>query len=305
MIVNSGSGTTYYDLLPPTPAPGNDDFDGWDFGTFAPTQTFTLEGFQNKTYKCDTDNVLNGSLYYRVYLSTDPAPAFIGPITTTTVIYEEDDPSCFIGTDRRQTWEDSSLTTNIIGGLADGHYYFEVYTTAEYTFGAVGTGTHVSDNTGSYYRASFMMCDDTIPPTITCPANININNDGGLCSAVVTYSVTSTDNCAGETISQTAGIASGGTFPVGTTTNTFVVTDVDGNTATCSFDVTVNDTEDPTISCPADVVVSTDVGSCDVTGVALGSPTTSDNCPGETTANDAPATFPIGLTIVTWTVTDA
>ena len=34
--------------------------------------------------------------------------------------------------------------------------------------------------------------------------------------------------------------------------------------------VTVNDTEDPMITCPADVVVDTDSGMCTATGVNLG-----------------------------------
>ncbi|TXD71600.1 lectin-like protein, partial [Aequorivita antarctica] len=46
------------------------------------------------------------------------------------------------------------------------------------------------------------------------------------------------------TFEQTAGLPSGSTFPVGTTTNTFEVTDSNG-TSSCSFDVTVNDTEAP------------------------------------------------------------
>ena len=42
-----------------------------------------------------------------------------------------------------------------------------------------------------------------------------------------------------STISQTAGLTSGSTFPLGTTTNTFEATDGSGNTGTCSFNVTV------------------------------------------------------------------
>lgn len=40
---------------------------------------------------------------------------------------------------------------------------------------------------------------------------------------------------------QTAGLASGSDFPIGTTTNTFIVTDVAGNSVSCSFDVIVNE----------------------------------------------------------------
>ncbi|MEM6686800.1 MAG: HYR domain-containing protein [Bacteroidota bacterium] len=40
---------------------------------------------------------------------------------------------------------------------------------------------------------------------------------------------------------QTAGLPSGANFPIGTTTNTFVITDLAGNAVSCSFDVTVDE----------------------------------------------------------------
>ncbi|MBK8532194.1 MAG: HYR domain-containing protein [Flavobacteriales bacterium] len=43
---------------------------------------------------------------------------------------------------------------------------------------------------------------------------------------------------------------------------------------------------------------------CTATGVALGTPVSSDNCAVATVTNDAPAVFPIGVTTVTWTLTD-
>lgn len=57
---------------------------------------------------------------------------------------------------------------------------------------------------------------------------------------------------------QTAGLPSGSTFPLGTTTNTFEATDEAGNTTTCSFDVIVSGTESPEINCPIDFEVNTD-----------------------------------------------
>jgi len=58
-----------------------------------------------------------------------------------------------------------------------------------------------------------------------------------------------------------SGLASGSVFPVGTTTNVFEVTDGAGNTATCSFDVTVTDDEDPVIVCVGSPASVTDTAS--------------------------------------------
>ncbi|MGH1384861.1 LamG-like jellyroll fold domain-containing protein [Kordia sp.] len=86
-------------------------------------------------------------------------------------------------------------------------------------------------------------------------------------------------------------------FPVGDTTVIWTVTDTVGNTATCSQLVTVNDTVNPTITCPLDIVTACSPSD-------LGTPVTSDNCGIASITNDAPATFPVGDTTVTWTVTD-
>ena len=89
----------------------------------------------------------------------------------------------------------------------------------------------------------------------------------------------------------------------GTTTVTYTATDAAGNVATASFTVTVEDTENPTITAPADVTVSAN-SSCNAFGVALGTATTADNCGVASVTNDAPGTYPLGTTVVTWTVTD-
>src|SRR5690606_1459958 len=67
--------------------------------------------------------------------------------------------------------------------------------------------------------------------------------------------------------------------------------------------VIVEDTTAPTITAPAAVTVSADA-NCEASNVALGTPVTADNCSVASVTNDAPATFPLGSTIVTWTVTD-
>ncbi len=58
--------------------------------------------------------------------------------------------------------------------------------------------------------------------------------------AIATYTApVGADNCPGSTTTRTAGLASGSVFPIGTTTVTHTVTDASGNTASCSFTVTV------------------------------------------------------------------
>jgi len=54
-----------------------------------------------------------------------------------------------------------------------------------------------------------------------------------------------------QTLTLSEGQTSGSVFPVGTTNNTYILSDASGNTASCSFTVTINDVTHPTISCPA------------------------------------------------------
>ena len=89
---------------------------------------------------------------------------------------------------------------------------------------------------------------DTTPPTVHCPNSITATNDPGQCSAVVSFSVSATDNCT-ATPSVTADPSSGSTFAVGTTNVTVTAVDNAGNTNTCSFMVTVVDGEPPQVLC--------------------------------------------------------
>ncbi len=108
------------------------------------------------------------------------------------------------------------------------------------------------------------------------------------------------------TVTQIAGLASGSEFPLGTTTNTFEVTDGSGNTATCSFDVTVNDTEAPTANCVAPFTVQLDANGEASISVAEINDGSTDNCSVDTTTIDI-TNFDcsnIGENTVTLTVTD-
>ena len=108
------------------------------------------------------------------------------------------------------------------------------------------------------------------------------------------------DNCSVSSITNNAPA----TYPLGNTTVTWTVTDGSGNTSTINQIVTVRDTVKPSITAPATASVCLNSG-CTAYGINLGTPVTSDNCTVASVTNNAPASFPLGNTTVTWTVTDA
>ncbi len=185
------------------------------------------------------------------------------------------------------------------------------------TFFPIGTTTNsftVTDASGNQASCSFTVTvNDTEDPTIVCNSgngDITVSNDEGQCGANVMYGNQPADNCPGFTVAQTAGNPNATFFPVGTTVNSFTVTDAAGNQSSCSFSVTVNDTEDPTIICNSgngDITVSNDEGQCGANVMYGNQP--ADNCPGFTvaqTAGNPNATFfPVGTTVNSFTVTDA
>ncbi|MGB3342296.1 MAG: M36 family metallopeptidase, partial [Aequorivita sp.] len=98
--------------------------------------------------------------------------------------------------------------------------------------------------------ATVNIIDGSEGGSLECPLDIMQPTDPGVCGAVVTYVVETPVACGGGgTLTQTAGLASGSTFPVGTTTNTFEYDDGINPVQTCSFDITINDNELPVAVC--------------------------------------------------------
>lgn len=147
------------------------------------------------------------------------------------------------------------------------------------------------------------------PPLISCPANVNVGNDPGLCSALINPGVPSiSDNCPGATV---AGVRSDGLpltapYPVGLTTITWTATDLAGGAASCSQTITVRDVEPPKITCPTDInAVTGRPGDLSVT-VNFNAPLAMDNCPNPIIVCSPPSgsDFPLGVTTVTCTASD-
>jgi uncharacterized repeat protein (TIGR01451 family) len=143
-----------------------------------------------------------------------------------------------------------------------------------------------------------VIVEDTEVPTITCPANVSVFEDSpGSGSAIVGYaSPVVTDNCP-TTI--TCEPASGSAFNVGTTTVTCQADDGSGNTASCSFTVTVTGTG-CNISCPSNIITQNSPDQCGAI-VDYPAPTASESCGVVECSPASGAFFPVGTTTVTCT----
>ena len=132
---------------------------------------------------------------------------------------------------------------------------------------AANSGTYtvvVTDLNGcSATATTTVSVSDNVPPTISCPGNIVANTSATTCTAIVTYATPlGQDNCPGAVTNQTNGLASGSAFPIGTTVNTFTVTNNGSAAVSCTFAVTVLDNTPPTINCPGSISVHNDLGNC-------------------------------------------
>jgi hypothetical protein len=160
------------------------------------------------------------------------------------------------------------------------------------------TVADVNGNTATSIQT--VTISDNQDPIISGCSNITVGNDAGSCNAVVSWTTpTASDNCSVQSLN--GDHTSGGTFAVGQTTVTYTATDIHGNTSTCSFVVTVNDTEDPQISnCPSDIEL------CGAGTAIWTSPSAADNCGMQSfTGNHSSGeSFPVGTTAVVYTATD-
>ncbi|GJL78467.1 MAG: hypothetical protein NPINA01_14560 [Nitrospinaceae bacterium] len=151
---------------------------------------------------------------------------------------------------------------------------------------------------------TFPVVVDTTPPRVTPPSNKSVNSTGSL-TPVNIGQATATDDVGVFFLSNN----STGLFPVGIHEVTWVALDAAGNIGTATQVVTVTgeggtDSTPPVIIPPPNVTAAA-TGSQTV--VALGTATATDNvsAPGDIAITEnAPSSFPLGSTQVTWTATD-
>ncbi len=137
------------------------------------------------------------------------------------------------------------------------------------------------------------------PCMLTCPMNVTGSNDANQCGAVVNYSApTMSGSCGTVTCTPPANSF----FPVGQTT----VMCTPSSGPSCSFTVTISDTQPPTITCPSPISQNADPGGC--TATVMFTATAADNCspmnPTPTCMPPSGSTFQAGVTTVTCSASD-
>ncbi len=147
-----------------------------------------------------------------------------------------------------------------------------------YPLGTSQVTLTVSDGQETDQCTATVTVVDKTPPSLTCPEDMTVDADKGVCTAIVEFIVTATDNCCGD-VEVVCNPPSGSSFPLGETTVNCIATDDAGNESKCSFKVTVVDNEAPVITVITDTLKfwppnheykTINVGQC-VIGV-------SDNC---------------------------
>ena len=159
----------------------------------------------------------------------------------------------------------------------------------------------VSDNSGNVATVGqWVTVIDNEAPSLVVPSDVTVTITSGCeISGLSLGAPIANDNCGVWSVTNNAPL----TFQIGTTTVTWVVTDIHGNSTTQTQSVTVIDATAPTLVVPADITAPINLG-CELVGLFIGTPTVSDNCGIASITNNAPANFPVGLTVVTWTVVD-
>jgi hypothetical protein len=236
----------------------------------------------------------------------------------TVVIVDDEIPSwsncpsdISSATDEGQTtgtvsWTAPTASDNVgVISTASSHSPGTAFSYGSTTVTYTATDAEGLDGTCSF---SVVITDADSPVFDSCPTAVTATTDPGLATAVVTFIVSASDAVDGSvTPVLTSGSVSGSAFPVGVTTESFSATDNDGNSATCSFTVTVTDNEKPAISgCPSDIVTATDTGVNYATPTWT-SPSATDNVAvTQFTSTDASNDqFDLGVSTVTYTARDA
>jgi len=162
------------------------------------------------------------------------------------------------------------------------------------------TGTDANGNSSSDTQNVTLVLAGSDVPIVNAPAAISLEASGSLTPVLagqlgVANAIDPTDGVL-TTVSDAPA-----SFPLGSSSVTWQATDSDGNVGTAIQQVTIVDSTQPVITVPADITVQ----SNNPVAIDIGSASATDIFTPVNIAHNAPALFPVGVTPVIWTATDA
>jgi hypothetical protein len=195
-----------------------DNFNGSNLGTLA---TLTLNGAEIRTFKNGTGDVTGAFLYYSIYEASSSGGSF----TEVSIPFSDDDLGD--GPGGNQLWKTSALGTDLISGLTNGNYKFEVFFKISTNEGDI----FQSDN-GNNYTADFSVPYRTtqsgpwnsgttwvggvVPPSgsnVSIEHNVNLDISTSVTSVQIASGTTLTVD-VGNTLISNGGIIGTGSFTV-------------------------------------------------------------------------------------------
>lgn len=183
-----------------------------------------------------------------VFVTDNTPPTFTAPANTTVAVDANcnyDAPPAMTGTVTNAS-DNCSAAPNLVATFTDNFLPGQ---------GIVQRAWVVTDECGNTASSQIQILTivDGTPPTITCPSSVTVSGSGGECEfapAFGNYDPTVSDNCgvsstayslSGATTGSGSGSLDGVPLNIGTTNIVWTVMDGSGNTALCSFTITVNE----------------------------------------------------------------
>ena len=171
-----------------------------------------------------------------------------------------------------------------------------------FTIGTTAVNCSATDSSNNSASASFnVTVADTGAPTLSLPANITAEATSAS-GAIVSFTATANDAIDGV-IAASCIPASGSTFGLGNNAVNCSAQDLEGNSASAGFTISIIDTTPPGVTAPVSVSVeATGV----TTPVTLGNASATDLVSGTLTPSaSSSGPFTVGVHTITWTATDA
>ncbi|HEV2901845.1 MAG TPA: HYR domain-containing protein, partial [Gaiellaceae bacterium] len=171
---------------------------------------------------------------------------------------------------------------------------------------SLNTGNLIKSNIGvGVVTATLTGALDNEAPVLALPDNLSVGTNSGCSYAGPIGTATASDDTTPPALIQITNDAPA-SFPLGSTTVTWLATDANGSERSGTQLVVVGDDDRPSLTAPENRTVGTNSGAAYDGGI--GAASASDNCSSGgalSITNDAPAALPLGQTTVTWLVTDA